>query len=219
MLKSNYLVYDCETGGLEFTENPITQFACCVLDFKTLKEVDRWETFVKPYEGLKVGAESLKRTQVTMTDVNSGIDVKDFNKTLYAFMQQHNAISKNSEKGRLIPVGHNVSFDNDFITYALSLSKLDFYDCVYEEAIDTQKLAHLAWSLTGEEKINLNACCSYAGIKLTDAHGAMNDVEATCELLRYFMKKIRSKKGDVMQTETQKRVLGNDFFEFKCAKK
>ena len=218
MLKSNYIVYDCETGGLKCEEHPITQFACSILDFKTLKEIDRWETFIKPYNGLKITPESLKRTQVSMTDVNNGILVEQFNKTLMAFLQQHNAISKNSERGRLIPVGHNVTFDNNFISYALALDKFNFYDGVFEDAIDTEKLAHLAWNLTGEEKINLGACCSYAGIKLTDAHGAANDVAATSELLRYFMKKMRSKKGDVVSSEIKQREKGIEFFEFKCAK-
>ena len=46
MIKSNYIVHDCETGGLDENLNPITQYAAIVLDYKTLKEVDRWETFV-----------------------------------------------------------------------------------------------------------------------------------------------------------------------------
>ena len=49
MIKSFYKIYDCETGGLDFRKNPITQYACIILDPRTLKEVDRWVTFVKPY--------------------------------------------------------------------------------------------------------------------------------------------------------------------------
>ena len=48
MKRSPYLVMDTETGGLDPAQNPITSFAAVVLDFNTLKEVDRWETYVKP---------------------------------------------------------------------------------------------------------------------------------------------------------------------------
>jgi len=218
MHKSNYVVYDCETGGLEETENPITQFACQVLDFKTLKVVDQWETFVKPYEGLKITQKSLDKTMVSMSDINSGITVKQFDETFSQFFKMHNASGNSSERGRLVPVGHNVGFDNGFLSYALNLHKLNLYSFIYEEAIDTMKLSKAVWCLTGEEKINLNACCEFAGIKLTDAHGAMNDVMATAELFRYFVKKMRSNKGSTSSTEIKQREKGADFFEFKCAK-
>ena len=39
MIQSFYEVYDTETGGLDPKKNPITQFACVVLDYKTLKEI------------------------------------------------------------------------------------------------------------------------------------------------------------------------------------
>lgn len=54
MTRSNYAVFDCETGGLDETKNPITQYACIILDGQTLKEVDRWETYVKPYGDLEI---------------------------------------------------------------------------------------------------------------------------------------------------------------------
>ena len=121
MIKSNYIVHDAETGGLDENKNPITQYAVVVLDGRTLKEIDRWETFVKPQ---------------------------------------------------------------------------------------------------GDEKINLGACCERAKIKLTDAHGAMNDVEATADLLRWFMKKLRAKKGEGVADELLSgRARGNEFFEFKCGAK
>lgn len=67
MIKSNYIVHDCETGGLDENLNPITQYAAIVLDYKTLKEVDRWETFVKPYNNLVIEQEALDRTMVSMS--------------------------------------------------------------------------------------------------------------------------------------------------------
>jgi DNA polymerase III alpha subunit (gram-positive type) len=78
MIKANYIVYDTETGGLDKEKNPITQFACVVLDYKTLKEIDRWETFIKPYNDLIIEKEALEHTMVSMSDINNGISLKKF---------------------------------------------------------------------------------------------------------------------------------------------
>lgn len=220
MIKSNYIVFDCETGGLDEEKNPITQYAAVVLDGKTLKEIDRWETFVKPYNNLIIEQEALDRTMVTMSEINAGLSVKEFIATATEFWEAHRAKGKKKEMGRLVPVGHNIPFDNRFLNYALSFQKKDSTEFwMYPNFIDTFPLAKMAFGLTGEEKINLGACCERAKIRLTDAHGAMNDVEATADLLRWFMRKLRTKKGEGAAETTQGRAKGAEFFEFKCGAK
>jgi DNA polymerase III alpha subunit (gram-positive type) len=219
MIRSNYLVHDCETGGLDPQKNPITQYACVILDAKTLKEIDRFETFVKPYNDLQIDQKSLDHTMVTMTDIKSGVDCKKFVSTLCNFYEQHRAKAKNQSAGRLISVGHNVTFDHGFIEYAMKLNNKNFWDYVYENFIDTQTLAKATWGLLGNEKIRLGDCCERAKIRLTDAHGAMNDVEATADLFRWFTKRLRAKVGDNAVEEINKRARGREFFEFKCGAK
>lgn len=216
MIKSKYIVFDCETGGLYPKENPITQFACVILDYETLKEVDRYETFIKPYNELVITQEALDKTMVSMSDIKKGISVEEFVSTLDKFLRGHNTSKKRPEMGRLVPVGQNIPFDNRFLTYAFKLCGKKWLECVYDNFIDTYPLAKLTWGLTGEEKLTLGINCERAKIKLTDAHGAMNDVLATAELLRYFKKKLRSKKGDVVAETSEGRKTGNDFYEFKC---
>ena len=220
MIKSNYIVYDCETGGLDENKNPITQYAAIVLDGRTLKELDRWETFVKPYAGLVIEQDSLDRTMVSMSDINKGLDVKDFISTAIEIWETHRAKTKNKEMGRLIPVGHNIPFDNRMLNWALNFLKKGNMDTwLYPNFIDTLAIAKLAFGINGDEKINLGASCERAKIKLTDAHGAMNDVEATSDLLRWFMKKLRAKKGEAVVELNQGRAKGSEFFEFKCGAK
>ena len=218
MIKSNYIVHDCETGGLDETKNPITQYAAVVLDYKTLKEVDRFETFVKPYNGLVIGQDALDHTMVSMSDINAGMSIKDFVATTTEFWETHRAKSKKKEMGRLISVGHNIPFDHRMLVYALNLQKKDFWEYVYENFIDTFPLAKLTFGLEGNEKINLGATCERAKIRLTDAHGAMNDVEANADLFRWFARKLRSKKGEGAVEAVQGRAKGVEFFEFKCGK-
>ena len=69
MIQSFYKIYDTETGGLDPQKNPITQFACIILDYKTLKEVDRFETFIRPYNDLVIEKIALEHTMVTMSDI------------------------------------------------------------------------------------------------------------------------------------------------------
>lgn len=220
MIKSNYIVFDCETGGLDETKNPITQYAAVILDGKTLKEIDRFETFVKPYGDLIIEKQAIEHTMVTMSDVNSGMKLKDFISAVTTWWEGHRTKAKVKEMGRLIPVGHNVTFDLRFLNYALSLEgKPMTEEWMYPNLIDTFSLGKMTWGITGEEKLNLGACCERAKIKLTDAHGAMNDVVATAELFRWYMKKLRAKKGDSNAEETGGRARGQEFFEFKCGAK
>ena len=220
MIKSNYIVFDCETGGLDESKNPITQYAAVILDGKTLKEIDRWETFVKPYADLVIEQEALDRTMVSMSDINSGLNVKEFIATATEFWEAHRVKTKKREMGRLVPVGHNSLFDNRMLNWALNyLKKPNVEEWMFPNIIDTFPLAKLAFGINGEEKINLGASCTAAKIKLTDAHGAMNDVEATADLLRWYMRKLRAKKGDSVNESNQGRAKGNEFFEFKCGAK
>lgn len=220
MIKSNYIVFDCETGGLYEDKNPITQYAAIILDGSTLKEIDRWETFVKPYADLVIEQEALDRTMVSMSDINKGMSVKEFISTATEFWETHRAKSKKKEMGRLVAVGHNIPFDNRMLNWALNYMKKDSVEFwMYPNFIDTWPLAKLAWGINGDEKINLGASCEKAKIRLTDAHGAMNDVEATADLLRWYMRKLRAKKGEGAAEATQGRAKGDEFFEFKCGAK
>lgn len=221
MKRSNYIVYDCETGGLDPTQNPITSFAALVLDFHTLKEVDRWETYVKPYNGLQITKESIQRTMVNIAEVNRGMELDDFIDTFANFATQNFSDAKSKDLRRLIAVGHNISFDNGMLKAAFEYSsrKFDLYQFIQEQTLDTMYLAKMMYCVKGDEKLTLGSVCERAGITLTDAHGAMNDVEATADFFRFCIKRLRS-GGKVASTTQDKkgRVKGDDFFKFKCAK-
>lgn len=222
MIKSYYIVHDCETGGLDFAKNPITQYACVILDPSTLKEIDRFETFVKPYDDLVIEQEALEHTMVTMSDIKSGISRKKLYKLLKEFYTKYQANGRYKDANRLISVGHNIPFDHDFLEYVFQTQDDSIWNYIHPNFIDTLALAKLTWGVKGDEKIRLGDCTTRAKIKLNDAHGAMNDVEANAELFRWFMRKLRSTKGETAVAETKeetKRAKGQKFFEFECAAK
>lgn len=221
MITSNFIVHDCETGGLKPEENPITQYACIILEGTTLKELDRYETFVKPYADLKIEQAALDKTMVTMSDIKNGISVKEFISTTHELWKQYQSKAKWEDARRLVSVGHNISFDHRMLEWAFQYCKKgSIWQLLQDNFIDTMTLTKLTWGVNGNEKITLSDAIRYAKLKITDAHGAMNDVEATADLLRWFMKKLRSKKGEAsVEKEVRERTKGKEFFEFKCAGK
>ena len=163
--------------------------------------------------------EAIEHTMVSMSDINRGMKSKDFVNTAVEFFTSHFAKGKNKSFCRLVPVGHNVTFDNGMLEYIFNFEKKNLWDFFYPNFIDTLPLAKLTWGIDGTEKLKLGMCCERAKISLTDAHGAMNDVEATAELFRFFMKKLRAKKGVVLDDDEEIRARGQKFFEFKCGVK
>lgn len=216
MRKSFYIVHDCETGGLDETQNPITQYAAIVLDPFTLKEVDRWETFIKPYAGLKLEQQALDKTFVNIADINAGCSRQEFVNTAIKFWGQYQVKSKYKDEGRAVSVGHNVVFDHRFLGFVCELHNRQFHDYFHDTFVDTFPLSKMCWGLKGVEKLNLTASCENAKLNITDAHEAMNDVEATADLFRFFTRKFRS-KGGTDKSETNGRAKGKNFFEFKCS--
>lgn len=214
MKKSKFMVMDVETGGLDPMSNPITQFAATVLDYNTLQEIDRFETFVRPYNELKIERAALDKTMLTMTQINSGLPVEEFVSQMVAFWKKHRAST--ADIGRSIAVGHNINFDACFLTYALALCGYQWEDFFQEVMVDTMYLGKMVWCLTGSEKLTLGACCERAGISLVDAHGAMNDAEATADLFRFFVRRMRNGQQETTRTSRADRPRGAAFFEFEC---
>lgn len=221
MITSNFVVQDCETGGLYPDKNPITQYACIILEGTTLKELDRYETFVKPYADLEIEQAALDKTMVTMSDIKNGISVKEFTNTTHELWKQYQSKAKWEDARRLVSVGHNIPFDHRMLEWAFQYCKKgSIWQLLQDSFIDTMVLTKLTFGVNGNEKITLSDAIRYAKLKITDAHGAMNDVEATADLLRWFMKKLRSKKGEAaVEKEVKERLKGKEFFEFKCGGK
>ena len=58
------IVYDLETGGLDFKTNAITEIAMVVIDLETLKVEDTFTTIIKPYFDLELrSGDSLKEAK------------------------------------------------------------------------------------------------------------------------------------------------------------
>lgn len=183
-MKNNLGICDVETGGTECEKNPITQLTIEVVDPIEFQTIHHFETFVKPYNNLVIEQEALKRSRVTMQQINTGMDSKILIKELIAAFKKANKSGRDSTKPYL--VGHNFGFDMAFLVYLFKFYNQDLYSYVEEVPFDT--LAIMKWyegnslKSTEAQKYNLTACCERLGIALKGAHGSGADVEATKQL-------------------------------------
>lgn len=232
MTESHYIVLDCETGGLEpkpcmvtpkgggvakpYAGNPIIQIACMTLDAYSLKEIDRFETFVKPYNNLIIEKDALKSNGLLMADVNKGMDAVVLKKLLIAYFQKHNP-TKRSQSAPIF-VGQNFTFDLGFLEYLFENvgKKENLYDYVQKHYIDTWADSKRAYGLNKGMKHNLGVIAERLGIEHKNAHNAMPDVITTAEVFRNFTMRLRSIGGvdDEVEVTKKKEKKQRDFFEF-----
>ena len=203
---------DVETGGLDPTKHPITEVAIVAVDEK-FKELNQWSTFVKPYGGLTIDKKALDSTNVTMSDINKGMDVKDVVKVLCQFMKDLNPSGR--PQGRSIVTGHNVSFDISFLNLMFQHGKKEFSKYIASnngeiDRICTMRLAALKWDgqlkSVDAQSYKLGVCCKRAGIKLVDAHGAMADVRATIKLLKHFQLSMQGEAQEATEVVEKTRL-------------
>src|SRR5882757_955933 len=75
-MKNNLIICDVETGGREEDQNPITQITMEVVDPIKFETIHYFETFVLPYNNLRIEPEALVGSRVTMQQINEGVDKK-----------------------------------------------------------------------------------------------------------------------------------------------
>lgn len=214
MRKANYIVFDTETGGLDHKVNPILEIALVTLDGNTLKEINRYETYVKPEKGKIIEEEALNVNGIKMRDVNEqGISIKEFRKNIIAYVKKDMGGSHPSLKP--IVVGHNIMFDIRMMDSAFEGEKKLFSDYISDVVMDTMLDAKRAFPKA--TSLKLGNVCEMVGIKLVNAHRAMPDVLSTADLFRYFSNKLRSNDSapeSKEKTKEKKEQRPRDYFQF-----
>jgi DNA polymerase III alpha subunit (gram-positive type) len=209
MKNAHYIVFDCETGGLEPMKNPITQIALLTVDGDSLKEINRWETFVKPYDDLEITKEALNTTGLKMADINAGLSKKDLVNSLITYFKESAPNSR--PENRPVLVGHNVQFDMGFLNYIFNTLSKNVFDYVNPTQIDTMALTKMYGKT---ERLKLEIACAEFGIVLKNAHSAMPDVIATTDLLKQYVSMLRSSEKSSGSSAKDKVVKSRVKFQF-----
>lgn len=213
---------DFETGGLNPKLNPATQVAYQAFELDSYKPILEFSSFIQPYNNLKLEDEAMKFTGITYQQLANGMDSKEIVDKLCEDFKVGNTSGSHTKKPVLL--GHNIGFDIGFLCYLFNLYKVDigkYLACnknymghEIPASIDTILLAKQKWANDPKmTKFNLSACCQKAGIEITDAHNAMNDVKATKELFFYFTNTLRSGSSQGT-TESTKHTRVRNHFQF-----
>jgi len=206
---------DFETGGLDCTKNPITEFAGIAIDGVSFQETLRYDDLVKPYDN----ALTYDPKAAQITGINremcekDGVPLRQLVDNICTLLDEAN--THHSKTAKPIFLAHNWDFDRGFLMEIFrranrDLSKYvdggkDCYGNFIPTGIDTVDLAKQCWAEITDNttKFKLGACCSRAGIDYIDGHRAMSDVIPTVDLFKYFMTRLRSGSSDVKVIEGQ----------------
>jgi len=188
---SNYLVVDCETGGLPSkTKDPVYDIAlteiALVLVNSELNIVAKDSFYIKPYPAI-YDSKALEITGLTKEKLKeNGISIVSAAERITTFLKE-NDFGKN--KPTL--VGQNIiNFDLAFFENLFTLCSDDLYKHFNTKVFDTLDFAHLKYNELNNYK--LPTLCTKMDIELVNAHSALPDTIATAELWISYLKLLRS---------------------------
>lgn len=183
----NFVVFDTETTGLVALKNSIIEIACCSFDH-SLTDLKEFESGVmKVYDNREIQQGALDANGITREQLSNGRDPAVVVKELIKYLSS-------LKVGNAKPVlcGHNAdSFDIPFLDNMFSVFKEDLSKYVNTNfTIDTMWWARCK----REEQTNykLGTCCELENIELIDAHRAITDTRATKELVKTFLRGLKS---------------------------
>lgn len=222
---NSFVVFDFETGGLDSNKNPATEIALIVIDGGPgLEEICRYQELIKPYNyELQYEEKAAKVSGVTIELVeDEGKDIVEVVEKVIGLFQAANLHNpKNSPGLRPVLVGHNPTFDINFLHHifeyyaklrpydkkskafkgqdileGLLRGNRDHFGNFQPQYIDTWALGKMWFGADGElPNFQLGTLVEKAGVELSDAHRAMNDTVATADLLRTVIRNLRSGYG------------------------
>ncbi len=183
---NNYIVFDCETGGLDPKVNPITEIALLAFSGEDFKEISKYETFIAPYGAMQYEPKALEITKISMDMIQGGKPFKTVVKELMSFFKD----VKRKGRNKPLLIAHNAKFDKGMVEALFQEAGKDLYDFVEPVYLDTMWLSRL--KDPEKKKHNLGTVCEREGVELVNAHRAMDDVEATKQVFSSIIGKMRS---------------------------
>jgi DNA polymerase III alpha subunit (gram-positive type) len=197
----NFAITDFETGGLDSDLHQITEVGIVMANAVSLKSLGTYHSFVKPYSSdLTIEDIALQKSGVSRADVMGGQAGATVVKEMSVFAKEHRTKARFNNKP--IFVAHNATFDLGFAKKLFMLHGKNFYDYFSTELIDTLPLSRLIWGASKDEITawKLAVVCERAGIKLSNAHSALNDARATHKLFQFMTKLMRGNLDKVGST-------------------
>jgi DNA polymerase III alpha subunit (gram-positive type) len=184
-----YIAFDCETGGLDPQTNSLLTAYFVVFDrnFNVLGELD---LKIKPDKGgsyvLTSEAMGINKIDIVEHD-KKAIPLSQAKSDLYNFLQAHNP----DGKSKLIPVGHNIYFDEDFVCNTL-ISRANWNKFCSYRRLDTGvvlQFLKLTKVIPTDVTGSLQSIVEYFNIpKKGEYHDAKTDTILTVKILKAMLK-------------------------------
>lgn len=191
MNNAKYIALDCETGGLIPKTASLLTMYLQVLD-KDLNPLDSLYLRVKPNDGVyQTTGESLSINKIDLVEHDKiAIIYSKAGQELRDFLIKHS----DSGKIKLIPVGHNVPFDLEFL-YELLLNKKEAQKYVSYRILDTSASTQFLKScglIPESVSGSLKSLVEYFQIPGPETHGgkfhtADQDVFMTVQVLKHLI--------------------------------
>jgi len=186
----NYLAIDNETGGLGEVSLLTSYFA--VLD-SNLRILDDLYLYLKPEDGIyRIEPQALEINGINLVSHDKIAETKSTaGNKLYRFLKSYS----NDGADKLIPLGHNVTFDVIGI-YEGILNRNIFEKFTSYRKLDTAVIAQflkLAGKIPDEVSGSLGSLATFFGIANDKAHDAKADVLVTIEVLKSMLKLVEGK--------------------------
>jgi len=194
-----YIAFDTETSGLH-AECQILTAHFIILD-ENFKELDSYNLKLK-HKLYKIEAKAMTINKIDL--VKHDISAVTVNMARNSFLVMLRKYNK-----RLIPIGHNVSFDLRFLKKSGLLTDIEFNQYISSNVLDTMNIAQYLKAcrvIPEYQSLSLKNLCHFYNIELEndELHTAEYDIKITIELLKRFIKLLSSEQKDTL---TKKRKV------------
>jgi len=191
-INNNYLaVFDFETGGLDYEKDEIIQVAAVIMDPRTFKVIDTFESMVKALRPNELGAKALEVNKKSVEEIMAAPHPKEIFSLFVQFLKKYKC--GRSQWDNPIACGQNIiSFDLPFLARYLKEYKLD--SCFHPTIkLDTYHM-HFMWFENAKEplKYNMDVMRDFYGIDSKDAHDALKDCRDCAAIIARFLNLHRS---------------------------
>jgi DNA polymerase III epsilon subunit-like protein len=181
---NKYIAFDCETTGIHDKCDLLT-VSFLILDSE-LNEKDSLNISLKQNNGYYIYPEALEINKIDIINHHqTSMDLIDARKKLLGFL------NKNKMLYNLIPIGHNIAFDINFIKKSGLLKEEEYSNFISCNVIDTLTIAQflkLCGKINEKQSLSLINLCSNYKIKRTKEleHSSEYDIKMTIQLLKLF---------------------------------
>jgi DNA polymerase-3 subunit epsilon len=168
-----YLIFDCETTGLDSNEDEIFQLSCSyfrTFEGKLIAE-DSLELWMKPHANVRISADAASR----MNDIRllSGCTQEEGFKKFLEFLGSK--VENYNKDDKMFLVGYNIPFDEEFIrAWFLSNGNNYYGSYFWYPSIDVAVLAAIKLMQTGTrhelKNFKLGTVAQRFGIQINEAH-------------------------------------------------